>query len=124
MLSVSSVVINTLVEILLDAIIFNILYSTMNYGYGYLKNVLIYAVCMEIKIMIIRRTMAFPFLLSIFSTYFLLSFIFYFIIGFGLIYLLDKLYDLLDKKLFIIIGILIQFGITSFLNLLLLNFYI
>ena len=124
MLGVSNIVINTIAEILLNAIIFYILYSTMNSGYGYLKNVLIYTVCMEIKIMIIRRTMAFPFLLSIFSTYFLLSFVIYFIIGFGLIYLLDKLYDLLDKKLFIIMGILIQFGITSFLNLLLLNFYI
>ena len=119
-----SIVINTIAEILLNAIIFYILYSTMNSGYGYFKNVLIYAVCMEIKIMIIRRTMIFPFLLPAFSNYFLLSFISYFIIGFGLMYLLDKLYDLLDKKLFIIMGILIQFGITSFLNLLSLNFII
>lgn len=118
MLNVNTVI-SILVAILFDAIIFNIIYSAMNSGYEYVKNALIYAIGMSIKLVIITRVS----LVVIFSYWiiFLLPFAAYFVVGLALMYILNKLYDhLVDRITFTIISILIQIGITSLLNLFLL----
>ena len=48
-MDVISATLSILASIFIDAIIFNVLYSTLNYGASYLVNVLIYTLCMEFK---------------------------------------------------------------------------
>ena len=121
MLNASSII-SILVGILLDAIIFNILYSTINKDCGNLINALIYAVGMAVKQMIATRGIfyiVYPMLWLPAGSYFLAMVVSYFVIGLALTQLLNKLYDhLVDRVTFTITCILMQIGITSLLNLL------
>ncbi len=115
MLSVNVAII--LIEILLDIIMFNILYSTINSDKGYIKNVLIYAGSMMIKIIVGTGIIFYyPLAIFVFWYIFLAGFAIFFIIGLVLIYLLYK-YSYVEKLTFIITGMLMQFGIISLLNL-------
>ena len=107
-------VVSVIIGIFLDAIIFNILYSTMNKDYGNLINALIYAVGMSIKLLIITRVKL-TFILS-FGTFFLVPVAIYFVIGLALMQILNKLYDhLIDRVTFTIASILMQIGMTTIL---------
>ena len=109
MLNASSII-SILVGILLDAIIFNILYSTINKDCGNLINALIYAVGIFYIV--------YPMLWLPAGSYFLAMVVAYFVIGLALMKLLNKLYDhLVDRVTFTITCILMQIGITSLLNL-------
>ena len=120
MLGASDIIINLLVEILFDGIIFYILYSTMNSGYTRVKNALIYSIAMEIKqLIVVRAIFLYPVFILLFGDYFFIAFVGYFILGFALTFIFDKFYDLLDRKTFIIVCTLIQLGATSVLNMLL-----
>ena len=120
MLDASDIIINLLVEILFDGIIFYILYSTMNSGYTRVKNALIYSIAMEIKqLIVVRAIFLYPVFILLFGDYFFIAFVGYFILGFALTFIFDKFYDLLDRKTFIIVCTLIQLGATSVLNMLL-----
>ncbi len=106
-----------IIEILLDIIMFNIIYSTLNSGVGYLKNVFIYTCGMIIK-QIVGTGIIFyyPTAIFVFGNIFLVRFIIFFIIGLALIYLLEELIYI-SRTRFIIISMFIQFAIISLLNL-------
>lgn len=106
-----------IIEILLDIIMFNIIYSTLNSGVGYWKNVLIYTCGMIIK-QIVGTGIIFyyPTAIFVFGNIFLVRFIIFFIIGLALIYLLEELIYI-SRTRFIIISMFIQFAIISLLNL-------
>ena len=58
-MDVISATLSILASIFIDAIIFNVLYSTLNYGASYLVNVLIYTLCMEFKLIITSGIISF-----------------------------------------------------------------
>ncbi len=97
--------IRILFDILFDIVIFYIIYKAMDKGVGYLKNVLIYTVGMEIEL----------FLTILFSGYisilvFFLVFGAYFVQGLLVIFILDKLNNryLLETVPFVIIAVAIN----------------
>lgn len=92
-----------LLSIFIDAIIFNIIYSSLNSGIKYLANVLIYTIGMEIKLALTTGFIS--------LTMFLLTFGTYFIIGLVLIFILSKISEYTSRISFIILSILIQAGI-------------
>ena len=95
-----------MVGILLDIVIFYIIYRAMDNDVGYLKNVLIYVIGMEIELFVI---MLFSGHISILL--FLLVFGAYFIQGLIVIFIVNKLNNhyLFDKIPFIIIAVAVNF---------------
>ena len=95
-----------MVGILLDIVIFYIIYRAMDKDFGYLKNVLIYAIGMEIELFI---GMLFSGYISILV--FFLVFGAYFVQGLIVIFILNKLNDhyLFDKIPFIIVAVAVNF---------------
>ena len=91
------------VGIFIDAIIFNIIYSSLNSGIKYLANVLIYTIGMEIKLALTTGFISLSMFLLTFGTYF--------IIGLVLIFILSKISEYISRFSFIILSIFIQAGI-------------
>ena len=114
MLNIFNLGINALIGILIDIVIFYFIYSAMDKDVKYLGNVLIYTICMEIKLMIVT--------VYISVIMFLLLFGGYFVIGLIMIFILRKLYDNFDRVPFIAISILVQFGVSLLLNWVLILF--
>ena len=103
-MDVISATLSILASILIDAIIFNVLYSTLNYGASYLVNVLIYTLCMEFKLIITSGIISF--------FMFLMTFGVYFVLGLILVYILSRISDNFSRIPFIIISIVIQAGVV------------
>lgn len=111
-------ILNILIGILIEVLIFNIIYSAMDGDVKYLGNVLIYTIGMEIEQMILTRYMS--------PAIFILTFGGYFIVGLLVIFILNKLYDRFEyygRGFFTVISIGIQFGVSLLINLLF-NLYI
>ena len=102
--------------ILLDIVIFCIIYSAMDKNIGYLKKVLIYAVGMEIELFISMLLMGY---ISIFMV--LLTFGAFFVIGLIVILILDKLNNhyLLERVPFVIIAVVVDIAIKYVATILL-----
>ena len=102
--------------ILLDIVIFCIIYSAMDKNIGYLKKVLIYAVGMEIELFIVMLLMGYISILMI-----LLTFGAFFVIGLIVILIVDKLNNryLLERVPFIIIAVVIDIAVKYIATLLL-----
>ena len=102
--------------ILLDIVIFCIIYSAMEKDIGYLKKVLIYAVGMEIVLfigMILSGYMSLLFMLLTFGAFF--------VIGLIVILIIDKLNNryLLERVPFVIIAVVIDIAVKYVATLLL-----
>ena len=95
-----------MIGILVDIVIFYIIYRAMDKDVGYLKNVIIYVLGMEIELFIV---MLFSGYISILL--FLLVFGAYFIQGLIVIFIVNKLNNhyLFDKIPFIIVAVAINF---------------
>ncbi len=95
-----------MIGILFDIVIFYIIYRAMDKDFGYLKNVLIYTIGMEIELFIV---MLFSGYISILL--FLLVFGAYFIQGLLVIFIVNKLNNhyLFDKIPFIIVAVAVNF---------------
>ena len=78
-------ILNIVIGILIEILMFNIIYSAMDADVDYLKKVLVYAIGMEIEQMILTRYMS--------PAIFILTFGGYFIVGLLVIFILNKLYD-------------------------------
>ena len=102
--------------ILLDIVIFCIIYSAMDKNIGYLKKVLIYAVGMEIELFIAMLLMGYISMLMI-----LLTFGAFFVIGLIVILIVDKLNNryLFERVPFVIIAVVIDIAIKYAATLLL-----
>ena len=94
--------------ILLDIVIFCIIYSAMDKNMGYLKKVLIYAVGMEIELFIVMLLLGYISILMI-----LLTFGAFFVVGLLVIFIVDKLNNryFLDRVPFVIIAVVIDIAI-------------
>ena len=117
-LSLGGNILNITLGILIDALIFNIIYSAIEGNVKYLGNVLIYTIGMEIEQMILTRYIS--------PIIFIFSFGGYFIIGLLVIAILNKLYNRLvyyARGFFSVISIGVQIGASLLVNLLL-NLYI
>ena len=111
-------ILNIVIGILIEILMFNIIYSAMDADVDYLKKVLVYAIGMEIEQMILTRYMS--------PAIFILTFGGYFIVGLLVIFILNKLYDRFEyygRGFFTVISIGIQFGVSLLINLLF-NLYI
>ena len=102
--------------ILLDIVIFCIIYSAMDKNIGYLKKVLIYTVGMEIELFIAMLLMGYISMLMI-----LLTFGAFFVIGLIVILIVDKLNDryLFERVPFVIIAVVIDIAVKYVATLLL-----
>ena len=102
--------------ILLDVVIFCIIYSAMDKNIGYLKRVLIYAVGMEVVLFIGMLLWGYMSLLLI-----LLTFGSFFILGLIVIFILDKLNDryFMERVPFVIIAVVIDIAVKYVATLLL-----
>ena len=101
--------IGILLDILVNIVIFYIIYSAMNKDVDYFKNVLIYAIGMEIElfiVMLISGYISILMLLMVFGAYFILGLIVVFIVD-----KLNKRY-LFEKVPFIIIAVVINIAVT------------
>ena len=94
--------------ILLDVVIFCIIYSAMDRNMGYLKKVLIYAVGMEVELFIVTLLLGYISILML-----LLTFGAFFVVGLLVIFIVDKLNNcyLLDRVPFVIIAVVIDIAI-------------
>lgn len=97
---INNVVTNFIVSLAIDAIIFNIIYSTINSGVSYLKNVIIYTICLQLRLIIVTGVASFGL--------FLMAFGIYFVIGLALIWLLSKISEYMSRISFMVIGIVLQ----------------
>ena len=102
--------------ILLDIVIFCIIYSAMDKNIGYLKRVLIYAVGMEVELFIVTLLLGYISILML-----LLTFGAFFVVGLLVIFIVDKLNNryLLDRVPFVIIAVVIHIAIKYVPTLLL-----
>ena len=102
--------------ILLDVVLFCIIYSAMDKNIGYLKRVLIYAVGMEVVLFIGMLLWGYMSLLLI-----LLTFGSFFILGLIVIFILDKLNDryFMERVPFVIIAVVIDMAVKYVAALLL-----
>ena len=102
--------------ILLDIVIFCIIYSAMDKNIGYLKRVLIYAVGMEVELFIVTLLLGYISILML-----LLTFGAFFVVGLLVIFIVDKLNNryLLDRVPFVIIAVVIDIAIKYVATLLL-----
>ena len=101
--------------IVIEALLFNIIYSAMDADVEYLKKVLIYTIGMEIEQMILTKFIS--------PLMFILTFGGYFILGLLVIWILDKIYKRFGRAQFVIASIAVQFGVSLLVNVLL-NLYI
>ena len=108
---VTNIVSYILVSAVIDFAIFNIIYSTINSGVKYLKNVIIYVIGMELKLIIMTGIASFGM--------FLLSLGIYLVVGLILIWILQKIYDYFPRISFVVVSIVLQAGITWVLEQLL-----
>ena len=94
--------------ILLDIVIFCIIYSAMDKNIGYLKKVLIYAVGMEVELFIVTLLLGYISILML-----LLTFGAFFVVGLLVIFIVDKLNNryLLERVPFVIIAVVIDIAI-------------
>ena len=109
---------NIIIGILIEILMFNIIYSAIEADVDYLQKVLIYAIGMEIEQMILIRYVS--------PAIFILTFGGYFIVGLLVIFILNKLYDRFDvygRGIFTVISIGVQLGVSLLINALL-NLYI
>lgn len=97
---VNNVLTNFIVSLGLDAIIFNIIYSVLNIEQSYLRKVIVYTICLLVKLMIMEGITSFQM--------FLMAFGLYFVIGLILIWLLNKIVDGFSRISFIGAGIILQ----------------
>ena len=97
---VTNAVSRILISLLIDIAIFNIIYSTINSGINYSKNVILYAICMEIKLIIMTGIASF--------SMFLLTIGLYLVTGLILIWLLHKISDYFPRGSFIATAIVLQ----------------
>ncbi len=97
-----------MIGILFDIVIFYIIYRAMDKDVGYLKNVLIYAIGMEIELFIV---MLFSGYISI--SIFFLVFGAYFVQGLIVMFILNKLNNhyLFDKIPFIIVAVAVNIAV-------------
>ena len=102
--------------ILLDIVIFGVIYSAMEKDIGYLKRVLIYAVGMEIELFIMMLLWGYISILMI-----LLTFGAFFVIGLIVILIVDKLNNryLFERVPFVIIAVVIDIAVKYVATLLL-----
>ena len=102
--------------VLLDVVVFYIIYSAKEKDIGYLKKVLIYAVGMEIELFI---TILFMGYISILMALF--TFGAFFAIGLIVIFIMDKLNNryFLERVPFVIIAVAIDMTVKYFATLLL-----
>lgn len=108
-------ILNILIGILIEVLIFNIIYSAMDGDVKYLGNVLIYTIGMEIEQMILTRYLS--------PIMFVLTFGGYFILGLIVVFILNKLYNRFERRTFVIASIGVQLGVSLVITLLL-NLYI
>ena len=94
---------NTLGNIIIYAILFNIIYSILFSGIRYPKSTstIIYIVVMETKLLIAHNRIS---LLTFF-----ISVIVYLLLGIGIVILLDKIGTYKSKKYFVIVGIILGY---------------
>ena len=94
---------NTLGNIIIYAILFNIIYSILFSGIRYSKSTstIIYIVVMETKLLIAHNRIS---LLTFF-----ISVIVYLLLGIGIVILLDKIGTYKSKKYFVIVGIILGY---------------
>lgn len=97
-----------IIGILLDIVIFCIIYSAMDRNMGYLKKVLIYAVGMEVELFIVTLLLGYISILML-----LLTFGAFFVVGLLVIFIVDKLNNryLLERVPFVIIAVVIDIAI-------------
>ena len=111
----STVVTNTAGSILLgiaiDIAIFNIIYSTINSGVKYIKNVIIYVICLEIRLIIMTGIASFGM--------FLISLGLYLVVGLVLIWILYKISNYFPRASFIATSIILQSAISWLIGLIL-----
>ena len=102
--------------ILLDIVIFCIIYSAMDKNIGYLKKVLIYAVGMEVELFLVTLLLGYISILML-----LLTFGAFFVVGLLVIFIVDKLNNryLLDRVPFVIIAVVIDIAIKYVATILL-----
>ena len=102
--------------ILLDVVVFCIIYSAMDKNIGYLKRVLIYAVGMEIVLFLGMILWGYMSLLVI-----LLTFGTFFVLGLIVIFIMDKLNNryFMERVPFVIIAVAIDMTVKYFVTLLL-----
>ncbi len=105
-----------IIGILLDIVIFCIIYSAMDRNMGYLKKVLIYAVGMEVELFIVTLLLGYISILMI-----LLTFGAFFVVGLLVIFIVDKLNNryLLERVPFVIIAVVIDIAIKYVATILL-----
>ncbi len=106
---ISNGVINSIVSLAIDALIISVIYSTINMGVSYIKNVVIYMVCLQIKLMIFTGVASIGL--------FLLAAGIYFVIGLAVVGILRKIADSLSRVPFIVIGIIVQSIVAWLLGL-------
>lgn len=98
--AISNSIMNLVISLAIDAVIINIIYSTIRSGVSYLKNVIIYMVCLQVKLMLFTGIVSIGM--------FLLAAGIYFAIGLLVIWILTKLADYFSRISFIVIGIIVQ----------------
>ena len=105
-----------IIGILLDIVIFCIIYSAMDRNMGYLKKVLIYAVGMEVELFIVMLLLGYISILMI-----LLTFGAFFVVGLLVIFIVDKLNNryILERVPFVIIAVIIDIAIKYVATILL-----
>lgn len=104
----SSVVANITSSIILgiaiDIAIFNIIYSTINSGVRYSRNVIVYVLCMELKLAIMTGIESF--------SMFLISLGLYAVVGLILVWILYKISNYFPRSSFIATSIIIQLAVN------------
>ena len=98
-----------ILDILINIVIFYVIYSAINKDVDYFKNVLIYAVGMEIEMFIVMLILGYISILML-----IMVFGAYFILGLIVVFILEKLNNryLFEKIPFIIIGVVVNIAIT------------
>ena len=110
----STIVANTASSIILGIVIeiaiFNILYSTINSGVKYSRNVIIYVICIEIKLIIMTGIASFAM--------FLVSLGIYLVMGLILVWILHKIYDYFPRAAFIVVSMILHAVVAWLIGLL------
>ncbi len=99
-----------LINILIDVAILNIIYSVIHSETGYLKVVIIYTVCLEIKQILLAGIPPFCMFVSSFSTHIFLL-VFYFVLALILIKIGYKIGEKFTRVPFIIASVILKYAI-------------
>lgn len=100
-----------LIKILIYIVIFCIMNATINWGVSYWKNVIIYGVISAIGNLIYFQIISF--------SVFFMSFAIYLVIGFFVVWILEKIADALNIWFFVFLGIVVQYVISIIFSVLL-----